>query len=64
VWRVRGGGECRGCYVGAAARGVYAKARSMANATLLLSYCDTMQASAASRACDAEGLLFSMGDVQ
>jgi hypothetical protein len=44
--------------------GVYTKARSMANATLLLSYCDTMRASAASRARDAEGLLFSMGDVQ
>jgi hypothetical protein len=43
--------------------GVYTKARSMANATLLLSYCDTTRASAASRARDAEGLLFSMGDV-
>jgi hypothetical protein len=42
---------------------VYTKARSMANATLLLSYCDTTRASAASRARDAEGLLFSMGDV-
>ena len=44
--------------------GVYTKARSMANATLLLSYCDSTRASAASRARDAEGLLFSMGDVQ
>jgi hypothetical protein len=44
--------------------GVYTKARSMANATRLLSYCDTTRASAASRASDAEGLLFSMGDVQ
>ena len=41
--------------------GVYTKARSMVNATLLLSYCDTTRASAASRACDAEGLLFFHG---
>jgi hypothetical protein len=47
---------CWRCY-----EGVYTKARSMANATLLLSYCDTMWASAASRACDAEGLLFFYG---
>jgi hypothetical protein len=43
---------------------VYTKARSMANATLLLSYCDTTWVSVVSRARDTEGLLVSMGDEQ